>query len=57
MLRSVLMQCEGPPRGAPFLLRFSGCLYQLLFPWQELAQERVVEFQPIVLTRLTTPLL
>ena len=31
--------------------------YQYLVPWQELEQERVVEFQPMVVTTFLTPLL
>ena len=33
------------------------CNYQALLPWQELEQERLVEFQPVVVTRFLTPLL
>jgi hypothetical protein len=31
--------------------------YQAWVPWQELEQERVVAFQPIVVVRFMTPLL
>jgi len=35
----------------------SPATYQRSLPWQELAQERDVEFQPMVVVRFLTPLL
>lgn len=35
----------------------SPAIYQRSLPWQELAQERDVAFQPMVVVRFLTPLL
>lgn len=38
--------------------QFNSCaIYQFSLPWQELAQERDVAFQPMVVVRFLTPLL
>lgn len=48
---------KGAPRlaaGRPVTSRANSC-YQLLEPWQEFEQERVVASHPMVVVRFTTP--
>ena len=54
---------KGRPYRAAFVLLalllsvYPVTTYQAWVPWQELAQERVVAFQPMVVVRFLTPLL
>jgi len=63
VMRRIFRKQKRPPisgglyTGDAVLTTLLAVIYQDLFPWQELEQERVVAFQPMVVARFLAPLL